>query len=126
MRRLLFALFVCMAIGVHAQEENKTGCFMQVRFGGPQGGNILVCLPKFEGYYNIGTVLNEKKEKIEAKEIVDILTFVASKGWEYVTQYTEVSYGKADNWFIFKKKVKSIREAYEDFPLHTNVDGPQH
>lgn len=126
MRRLLLALFMCMAIGVHAQETEKFDCFVQVRIGGEQGSNILVCLPKFEGYYNIGTVINEKKEKIEVKEMVDILTFVASKGWEYVMHFSEVNYGKSYTWYVFKKKVKNVREAYEDFPLHTNVDGPQH
>ena len=112
-------------MSVSAQEDKKFDCYLQTRNGGKLGSNILMTLPQLEGYNNTGCVINEKKEMIETNAIIDIYTFIGSKGWEYVTQITELIHGTVYTWHIFKKKVTSIKEVYEEFPLHTNVDGAQ-
>ena len=61
-------------------------------------------------------------KKVEVKSIVDALNFVSSKGWEYVSQYTEEDYGITLYWFVFKKKVSSIQDVYKEFPLHSNIN----
>ena len=127
MRRLFIMLFACIAMSVYAQEvEKEFDCYVQTRIGGPYSENILVGLPKLEGYRNIGTILDENKQNIKIKGLIEILNYFSMRDWEYVMQFTEIMSGSAYTWYVFKKKVKSVRQVYEEFPLHSNVDGPQH
>ena len=127
MKRLFVMLLACIAMSVHAQEvEKEFDCYVQTRIGGLYSENILVGLPKLEGYNNIGVILDENKKEIKVKDLIEILNYFSMRDWEYVMQFTEIKSGSAYTWYVFKKKVKSVRQVYEEFLLHTNVNGPEH
>lgn len=103
-----------MAIGVYEQE--KIECFIQVSIVSPSTAkNINFTLPETEGLYYTGCLINEDNKMVEVKSIVDALNFVSSKGWEYVSQYTEEDHGITLYRFVFKKKVSLYRMSIKNF-----------
>lgn len=114
MRRLLFALFMCMSIGVYAQENEKEfDCYISARVAGRALENVHVTLPEGEEGANL---LDDNKELFHLESTLDIFNYFAAKGWTYVTIYYEDLLSRRVTWYVFKKKVRSIDQVYKEIP----------
>lgn len=113
MRRLLFALFMCMAIGVHAQETEKFDCYVSARVAGRALENVHVSLPEGEEGANL---LDDNKELLHINSTLEIFNYFAAKGWTFVTTYYEDILSRKVTWYVFTKKVESIDQVYKEIP----------
>ena len=114
-------MMMCVCLVAKAQSEKFDG-YVGVRVGGDRSENILVSLPKLEGFKNVGLALGKDQEPLTIENYADIFTFMGEKHWTFVTKTEEKLYSQIYTWLIFKKDVNNIKEIYEEFPIHTNKE----